>query len=75
MRGPRLIHLWGPLSYVNEEKNEKTLINLRKAKNDDTDALEVRSIKNSESLLECPTITALVAAFDAKAFDNTELLK
>jgi len=38
-------------------------------------ALNVRSIKNSKSLLECPAVTALVAAFDAKAFSNTELLK
>jgi len=35
----------------------------------------VKVIKNSKSLLECPTITALVAAFDAKAFNDTELLK
>jgi len=51
------------------------LINFWKAENDDIDALKVRSIKNSKSLLECPTITALVAAFDAKAFNDTKLLK
>jgi len=32
-------------------------------------------IKHSRSLLECPTITAFVAALDAKAFNCTELLK
>jgi len=31
--------------------------------------------KNCKSLLECPTITAFVAAFDPKAFNDTELLK
>jgi len=45
------------------------------AENDDVDALKVRSVKNCKSLLECPTITGLVAAFDAKAFNDTELLK
>ena len=39
------------------------------------DALKARSIKNYKSLLECPKITALVAAFDAKAFNDAELLK
>ena len=34
-----------------------------------------KSIKNYKSLPECPTITALVAAFDAKAFSDMELLK
>jgi len=42
-------------------KNGKALINLGKAENDGIDALKVRSIKNSKSLLECPTVTALVA--------------
>jgi len=45
------------------------------AKNDDVDALKLRSIQNSKSLLECPAITALFAAFDVKAFNTTELLK
>ena len=31
--------------------------------------------KNSKSLLQCPTINAFVATFDAKAFNDTELLK
>jgi len=48
---------------------------LRKAEDYDTDALKVQSIKNHKSLPECPRITALVAAFDAKAFSDTELLK
>jgi len=39
---------------------------LRKAENGDIDALNIRSMKNSKSLLECPTITALVAALDSK---------
>jgi len=42
-----------------------------KTENDDIDALKLRSIKNSKSLLECPTITVLVAAFDEKAFNDT----
>jgi len=48
-------------------------IEKRQAENDDIDALKVVSINNSKSLLECPTITALVATFDAKAFNDTEL--
>jgi len=47
---------------------------LRKAEKDDIDALNVRSIKNSTSLLEYPTNTALVATFDPKAFNDTEYL-
>jgi len=35
----------------------------------------MRSIKNSKPLVERPTITALVATFDAKLFNDTELLK
>jgi len=50
-------------------------MNLRWAENDDIDALNVRSIKSYKSLLECPRITALVAAFDAKVFNDTELWK
>jgi len=56
-------------------KNGKGLINLRKPENDDFAALKVRSIKNDISLLERPTITRLVAAFNAKASNDTELLK
>jgi len=46
-----------------------------KAENDNIDALKLQSIKNSKSLLECLTITAFIAAFDTKAFNDTELLK
>jgi len=55
--------------------NGTALISLRKAEDYDTDPLKVQSIKNYKSLPEFPTITALVAAFDAKAFSDTELLK
>jgi len=44
----------------------------RQAHNYDIDALKIRSTNNCRSLLKCPTITALVAAFDAKAFNDTE---
>ena len=70
----RPIHLRGPRSHCYEETG-KALFSLSLAQNDDVGALKVRSIKNSKSLLACPTITALVAAFDAKAFNDTELLK
>jgi len=56
-------------------KNGKALINLHKAENDDIDAQKIWSIKNSKSLLECPTITTLVASFDSKLFNDMELLK
>ena len=38
MRGPRLIHLWGPLSHYYEDK-WKSGIQLSLAENDDVDAL------------------------------------
>jgi len=41
-------------------KNEKALFSSRLAENYDVDALKMLSIKNSKSLLERPTITALV---------------
>jgi len=43
-----------------------------KPKNYDIDALKIRSMNNCGSLLKCPTITALVATFNAKAFNDTE---
>jgi len=46
-----------------------------KAENDDMNALKVRSVKNYKTLLQCSMITALVAAFDANAFNDTKLLK
>ena len=55
-----------PLTLLRGENGE-TLVNLRKAENDDIDDLKVRSVKDSKSLPECPTITALVAAFDVKS--------
>ena len=48
-------------------KSGKALINLRKAENDDIVAFRSTINKNSKSLLERPTITALVSAIDAKA--------
>jgi len=51
-------------------KNGKALFSLSFAENDDVDALKVLSMKNFKSLLECHTITALVAAFEAKAFNG-----
>jgi len=49
---------------------------LRKVENDEIDALHVRSIKNSKSLLECPNDhCAQVATFDAKTFNDTLWLK
>jgi len=43
MRGPRLTHLWGPLSHCYEGKMK---IKLRKAENDGMATLKVGSIKN-----------------------------
>jgi len=45
----------------------------RYTENDDIDVLKVQSIHISKPFPECPTITALVATFDAKAFYYTEL--
>jgi len=44
----------------------------RQAENYDIDALKIWSMNNCGSLLKCPTITALVATFNAKAFNDTE---
>jgi len=62
-----------PIPLLTKKKWKNVFINQRKAEHDDIDAPKERSIKSSESLLECPT--ALVAAFDAKTFNDTELLK
>jgi len=64
-----------PLLSLLGGKCGKALIDLQKAENYRIDPLKVRSIKNYKSLLECPAITTLVAAFDAKALKDTELLK
>ena len=66
MRGPRLIHLRAPLSRFYGEK-WKSVNQFAKSENNDIDALKVQSIKNYISLLERPTIIALVATFDAKS--------
>jgi len=39
----------------------------RQAENYYIDALKIQSMHNCGSLLKCPTITALVANFDAKS--------
>ena len=71
MWGPRLIHLWGPLNHCCEEKNgkrqsiyENRIITLRKYRH-----------YNFSIITEVPTITAFVAAFDAKALNCTQLLE
>jgi len=45
------------------EKKRKALINLRKSEND---ALKVRSVKNSKSLLECPRSLRLLLSSTQK---------
>jgi len=47
-------------------------MNLRKAENDD---LKGTVNKKFKIIARVPTITALVGAFDAKAFNDTEFLK
>ena len=74
MQRPRLITFSGPCPTVTGKKWNR-LISLCKAEDFDTDAVKVQSIKNYKSFPECSMITALVAAFDAKAFNDTELLK
>ena len=49
MRGPRLIQFWRPLSQRYEEKNGKALNSVRRAENGNSDALNLRSVKNSKS--------------------------
>jgi len=56
-------------------KNGKPLINFCKAENDDIDALKLGTKNYLQILPECPAITAIVTAFDAKAFNDTELLQ
>ena len=74
MRGPGLIHLWGPSPTVARKKwkNVNQIALNRKWRYWHS---KCTINKNSKSLLECSTITALVAAFNAKAFNDTELLK
>ena len=71
MRGPWLIHLWGRLTHCCEEKMESVnqFAKLRKWRTEST------VIKMFSIITEVPTLTAFVAAFDAKAFNDTELMK
>jgi len=55
-------------------QNGKPVINLRKAENNVIAALKVRTIENSKSLLEFPTIAGLLL-LSKNAFNDTELLK
>jgi len=52
-------------------KKWKASINSRNSEND----AESTVIKKFSIITEVPTLTAFVAAFDAKAFNDTELLK
>jgi len=71
MRGPRLIHLWGPFTHFCEEKMESAneLAKIGKLRSEST------VIKKFSIITEVPTITAFVVAFDAKALNCTELLE
>jgi len=71
MRGPRLIHMWRPLSHYCEEKMESVnqFAKYRKWRSENTISKELYIITR------VPKITGFVAAFDAKAFNFTELLK
>jgi len=75
MQGPRLTHLWGPPLPLLRGKNRKALINLRKAENDDIDALKVRSIKIYKSLLEFPTIPVLNCCLRRKSVQRHEIVE
>ena len=68
MRGPRLIHLWEPFNHCCEEKME-SVNQIGKLRSEST------VIKKLSIITEVPTITAFVAAFDAKALNCTELLE
>jgi len=71
MRGSRLIHLWGPLTHCCEKKKESVnqFAKIGKLCSEST------VIKKFSIIAEVPTITAFVAAFDAKALNCTELLE
>jgi len=71
MRGRRLIQLWGPLTHCCEEKKESVnqLAKIGKLRS------ENMVIKKFSIIAEVPTITAFVAALDAKALNYTELLE
>jgi len=65
------LHVRPPLPLL-RGKNGTALINLRKAEND---ALKVRSVKNSKSLLECPRSLRLLLPSTQKRSMTTELFK
>ena len=71
MRGRRLIHLWGPLTLCCEKKKESVnqFAKIGKLCSEST------VIKKFSIIAEVPTITAFVAAVDAKALNCTELLE
>ena len=71
MRGSRLIHLWGPVTHCCEKKKESInqFAKIGKLCSEST------AIKKFSIIAEVPTITAFVAAFDAKALNCTELLE
>jgi len=71
MRGPRLIHLWGPLSHCCEGKNGMRWSSWENSKM----TLWKCGQKKIQIIPGVPTITAFVAAFDAKALNCTELLR
>jgi len=58
VRGPRLIHLWGPSPIAARKKMES-----RKSEND---ALKIQSVKNSKSKLECPRSLRLLLPLTQK---------
>ena len=70
MRGPRLVHLWGPFNHCCEEQMENVnqFAKIGKLRSEST------VIKKFSIITEVPTITASVAAFDAKALNCTEWL-
>jgi len=71
MRGRRLIHLSGPLTHCCEKKNESVNQFAKIGKLCSESAV----IKKFSIIAEVPTITAFVAAFDAKVLNCTELLE
>ena len=71
MRGRRLIHLLGPLTHCCEKRKESVNQPAKIGKL----CSESTVIKKFIIIAEVPTITAFVAAFDAKALNCTELLE
>jgi len=71
MRAHRLIHLWGAFTHCCEKKKESVnqFAKIGKLRSEST------VIKKFSIIGEVPTITAFVAAFDAKALNCTELLE